>query len=107
VRRTARSHVLEGEGARVDPAGLAGQSDVDDAAGRFHEVEGQRRQVGGVRGVDDRVEGQVRECVLPPDVVEAQSAGEGEGVVRPAHEVYVGSGGAGEHGDQQSDGPRA
>ena len=85
----------------------AGQADIDDPPGRLHQVEGQSRQVCGVGGVDHRVEGQVREGVLGPDVLEPEAAGEREGLLAATHQVHLGAGSAGEHSDQQPDRSRA
>ena len=81
-------------------AWAAGQPDVDHAPGRLHQVEGQRRQVRGVGGVDHRVKGLVREAVLRPGVLEPEVRAYAG--TRPAiHQVHLGAGGPGEHRHQQ------
>jgi len=61
-----RGNVFESEGACVDHAWLSGEADVNHPTGRFDEVKGQRRQVGGVGGVDDGVERQLWQIVFSP-----------------------------------------
>ena len=52
-------HVVEHDGAGVDGAGRSGQADQHQPPARLHPVESQRRQGGGVGGVDHGVEGHV------------------------------------------------
>jgi hypothetical protein len=102
-----RSDVLENQGAGVNVALASGQADIDDPSGRFHPVEGQRRQVCGVGSIDHRVEGLAMEAVPVPDVLEPEAPGEYQRLLGDAHQVDLGASRAGEHGGKKPDSSRA
>src|SRR4051794_8339231 len=98
-----RGDVLEGQSAGVDHARGPGQSDVDHPTRRLDEVQRQRRELRGVRGIDHCVERQGWQGGLRPRLLEAQRPSEVERAVGHAEQMHLCPGGPGEHRDEQAD----
>ena len=99
--------ILQCNDPGVDGARRPGQADVDHSLAGFDQIERHRRQLGGVRGVDDGVVRHAGHLVGGPHALEPQRPGELAGPRRPPDQVHLGPGCPGEHRYEQADRARA